>query len=71
MTETELKKRIEELYDECSNIYEEILEESDRGWKTDRAYVGILQHNLNIMEGILEGYEVQKDGYIINLEVSK
>ena len=59
MTEAELKKRIEELHRVCSTIYEEILEESDRGWKTDRAYVGILQHRLNIMEGILEGYEEQ------------
>tara|TARA_Y100000593_G_scaffold57973_1_gene107742 strand:- start:269 stop:670 length:402 start_codon:yes stop_codon:yes gene_type:complete len=59
MTEAELKKRIEELHRVCSTIYEEILEESGRGWKTDRAYVGILQHRLNIMEGILEGYEEQ------------
>jgi hypothetical protein len=59
MTETELKMRIAELHRVCSNIYEEILEESDRGWKTDRAYVGILQHKLNIMEVVLEGYEEQ------------
>ena len=59
MTEADLKKRIEALHDECSAIYEEILEESGRGWKTDRAYVGILQHRLNIMEVVLDGYEEQ------------
>ena len=59
MTKAELKMRIEELHRVCFTIYGQILEESGRGWKTDRAYVGILQHNLNIMEGILEEYEEQ------------
>ena len=59
MTKTELKKRIAELYTELSNIYDEILEESNRGYKTNWAYLGILEHNLAVGESILEGYQEQ------------